>query len=170
MTIDQGDFLLNGQTYVNIHTNEHPSGEIRGQILTLAPYFKAYITGSQESPDPVVDTPFEGTAQFSLDYTTRELSYQINHDLEDATGIHIHGPARKGANADPIIIFDETKESFSGTHLLSVEQVTYLRSGLLYLNIHSEAHPNGEIRGQIIIDEDGTSVGSMLYSSVQFYL
>ena len=33
LTIDQLGNIVDGQTYINIHTATHPDGEIRGQIL-----------------------------------------------------------------------------------------------------------------------------------------
>lgn len=159
ITLDQGEYIKNGLAYVNIHTNDHPDGEIRGQILTTSQYFKADITGSQEAPTPVTNTPYEGSAEFSFDYETNELKYRIKHDVEDVTDIHIHGPARIGDTADPIIIFDDVDESMSGTVELTAEHAFHLRSGLLYVNIHSETNPAGEIRGQIVIDEDGSGFG-----------
>ncbi len=35
LTMDQADELLAGQWYINIHTQEFPGGEIRGQVRTV---------------------------------------------------------------------------------------------------------------------------------------
>ena len=133
-------------------------GQTNVQLTQQAEYFHADITGSQEAPTPVLTTPFEGYADISFDYSTNEMKYSIHHDLDEATAVHIHAPARPGATSDPIFILD-TDNSISGTQRLTEEHAIHLRSGLMYINIHSEAHPDGEIRGQVLVDADGSSEG-----------
>ena len=68
---------------------------------------------------------------------------------------HIHGPAAPGVNA--VVLFPLTNIPSSATAgrlngstaALTASQITNLRSGLNYVNIHSSLFPNGEIRGQI---------------------
>lgn len=95
------------------------------------------------------------------------MEYSISHGVEGATAIHFHGPARAGTNADPIITLEDISGDFDGTVELTLEQAVLLRSELLYLNIHSEAHPNGEIRGQVLVD-DGASSIYLLFSLSTF--
>ena len=53
-------------------------------------------------------------------------------------------------NGDVIITLDHTMKPISETLTLDAGQVTELLAGGLYVNIHSDAFPAGEIRGQII--------------------
>lgn len=97
------------------------------------------------------------------------MSYEIKHNLPAATAIHIHAPAREGAAADPIFVLDNEGSTIKGKITLTEEHLTHLRSGLFYINIHSEEHPAGEIRGQVLIDEDGSSSGGKNILSFIFY-
>jgi DNA-binding beta-propeller fold protein YncE len=153
--------LRDGMTYVNVHTIAHGDGEIRGQVqppLTLS----AVLNGAQEVP--MVDTMATGQGQmviaadratFRFALTVTELSAD---DIEQA---HIHvGPV--GMNG-PVAFFlasggfnspllgTRTAEDF----LPSMEVPTYtdfvsaLLDGGTYMNVHTEAHMDGEIRGQL---------------------
>jgi len=39
-----------------------------------------------------------------------------------------------------------------GSAILTDEQINFLKTGLLYFKVHSDQFPDGEIRGQILID------------------
>jgi len=82
-----------------------------------------------------------------------------------STLAHIHGPAAPGQNAGVIYGLAPTYTQLGGTsgtisgtlNLMDgqagfslAEQLNQLHSGLWYINIHSEAFPGGEIRGQIV--------------------
>lgn len=45
----------------------------------------------------------------------------------------------------------ETSGTSQGTITLTAEQVSTILSGNAYVNIHTEAFPGGEIRGQILL-------------------
>lgn len=74
------------------------------------------------------------------------------------TAGHIHGPAPIGVNASVIHPFSALPlGSTSGVWNdvwvgLTATQVGYLNSGLLYVNLHSQSFPGGEIRGQVLPD------------------
>jgi len=152
LSSDIATALKRGQLYVAVHTKTNPDGEIRGQILTTAKNFVATLKGSNEVP-PIL-SKFEGKGSFQLDYESKELKYQISHNVKDATAAHIHGPATTTQNGDVLVTFDSPKSTIKGTHILTEQHFEFLRSGLLYVNIHTEANANGEIRGQILIDEE----------------
>lgn len=64
-------------------------------------------------------------------------------------GLHIHGPAYIGESASVLVplIFAQS----SGNYFVTVPAnfASLANSGQLYLNVHTNAWPNGEIRGQI---------------------
>jgi hypothetical protein len=62
------------------------------------------------------------------------------------TAAHIHA-APVGEPGDVIIPLDH--ETLKGTVDVTPEQVALLASGGTYINLHTEANPTGEIRGQI---------------------
>ena len=112
----------------------------------------APMDGSQESPP--VETEGEGSASLTFDSETNELSWEIEFSelSGPATGAHFHGPAPEGENAGVQIDIGEISGLDSpmvGSAELTEEQATYLLDGLLYINIHTQDHPDGEIRGQV---------------------
>lgn len=160
LTPDQKALLMDGKTYINIHTPTHPAGEIRGQIVPVL--FKASLSGANERPDPV-ETPARGSAHFLL--TGRQLTLAITYrDLKSpASASHIHGPASPQESAGVLIPLDPfnggsygTNGSLSGTTTLSDSNYLHLIQGRTYVNFHTTNHPAGEIRGQI--QPDVTSV------------
>lgn len=74
--------LLKGELYVNIHSNEYPDGEIRGQIENASSTsFTALFKGSTE-------TDIEGTGTFNL--TSEGLKYSITTSGSNATNVEFY--------------------------------------------------------------------------------
>eukprot|EP01094_Clydonella_sp_ATCC50884_P003724 TRINITY_DN1283_c0_g1_i1.p2 TRINITY_DN1283_c0_g1~~TRINITY_DN1283_c0_g1_i1.p2 ORF type:complete len:323 (-),score=86.95 TRINITY_DN1283_c0_g1_i1:309-1226(-) len=141
-------WLHNGLLYVNVHTEDHEEGELRGQIITTSHEFFASLRGEHQRPTPV-NTDARGHATFKYDPDLRELRWEIDHDVDKPTMAHIHGPASDAETAGPLIVFDSPHSTIKGSKTLTDQQIGYLKTGLLYVNIHSEQHPDGAIRGQI---------------------
>ncbi|MEZ4617296.1 MAG: CHRD domain-containing protein [Caldilineaceae bacterium] len=146
--------LLAGDYYINVHTTDVPSGEIRGQIQPYSPPtgMSAILLGSNE-PSPVT-TEAKGIAQFTL-INTDTLQYNVAvSDIISITASHIHfGPAgQNGPVAHGLYTgtgsFDPD-HPISGTVTLSAKEMVDLLTGYLYVNVHTTANPGGEIRGQI---------------------
>jgi hypothetical protein len=110
---------------------------------------KATLSGAAEVP-PNTST---GTGQATPDYdtATKKLSWNITYSglTGPATAGHVHGPAAASANAGVVIPFPKADSPISGSATLTDAQATDLLAGRLYINIHTAAHPGGEIRGQI---------------------
>ncbi|MCX2865637.1 CHRD domain-containing protein [Paucibacter sp. PLA-PC-4] len=140
--------LDSGDLYLNVHSAEHPEGEIRGQIGREV--YVARLTGSQETMP--VASPASGIGRLVLDAKTGALSGEVELTGIDATAAHVHTGALGGDGA--ILVTLESHGSHghysvpAGT-VLKPEDISSLRSGRLYFNAHSSAHPGGEIRGQI---------------------
>lgn len=149
VTPQQLAYILAGETYVNIHTTANPGGEIRGQIWPIQ--FGASMSASSEVP-PNAST---GTAFGMLTLISNVLSYNFTFTnlTSNATAAHIHGPASPQQNAGVIIPFTgvpaATSGSFSGTALLTPQQLFDIITGLTYANIHTTVNPGGEVRGQV---------------------
>lgn len=101
---------------------------------------------------PPVDTAGKGTAEISYDTSTRQLDWTVTYGglSGPATAAHFHGPAGPGENAAPVVPFKPPLASpVSGSATLTEEQAKELLDGKFYINIHTAAHKDGEIRGQV---------------------
>ncbi len=145
--------LNEGLFYVNVHTDEYPDGEIRGQLMDEPLAFKATLSGSQVV-DPV-ETDASGEATLTLNEDLTTLSYTLTiTDIEEVTAAHIHLGAR-GVSGDVIFpIADSSFETTSGEIELDEEQLDHLLSREYYFMVHTSQNPGGEIRGQIEFDPE----------------
>ena len=112
--------------------------------------FKAEMLGTNESP--ANDSTARGLAEATFDTGTKELQYNVIYSglSGPAMGAHIHGPADAGNNAGILVPFPHTESPITGSAKLNDQQAQELLDGRLYVNIHTKAHPGGEIRGQLI--------------------
>lgn len=122
--------------------------------------FTASLSGSQEVP-PNTSTA-KGWAWFKP--MGNAVWYKVNATgIDKATMAHIHG-AKAGENGDPIAnlqITGTTKGSLAQGNITPSDLtgslagksisdlVRKMQSGETYVNVHTEANPNGEIRGKI---------------------
>ncbi|HSR69052.1 MAG TPA: CHRD domain-containing protein [Acidobacteriota bacterium] len=120
------------------------------------------LTGDQEVPP--VDTEFSGSCTGNLDALQTAFSIDCTHDVDNATAAHIHrgaegvnGPIVFFLNADTTFSFTVTAETLQqqADDMLPVAGISFeefldaLRTGNLYVNVHTMANVGGEIRGQI---------------------
>lgn len=110
---------------------------------------KTTLLGAFEVPK--VETKAAGKGQFIINTRTNTLKYNVwLSDLSSTeTGAHIHGPARAGANAGVLVELPKGNH-INGTWTYDQSLESSILRGDTYINIHTEQHPNGEIRGQIV--------------------
>jgi glucose/arabinose dehydrogenase len=158
LTPEQLAALVDGLTYVNIHSSIHTGGEIRGQIYprSTAVPLTATLSGAAERPAPV-DTTGIGSGIFALEGRTLHFNIRYRGLKAAAVNAHIHGPATAAQPASVMIGLSDfnggsfgTNGTLSGSVQLTDEQLAAVLEGRTYVNIHSGAHTGGEIRGQII--------------------
>lgn len=95
-----------------------------------------------------------GTVAASLDKQTNMLTWTVNYSglTGPVKAGHFHGPAMAGQNAGVAQGFKDSMDSpIKGSATLTAAQVSDLLAGKWYVNLHTAAHPGGEIRGQVAI-------------------
>jgi hypothetical protein len=109
----------------------------------------ATLSGAQEVP-PNTRTGM-GMADIKYNRDTGMLSWSVTYSglTGPVTGAHIHGPAGPGANAGIVVPFAPGPSPITGEAKITPAQAGDLQAGLWYVNLHTAAHPPGEIRGQI---------------------
>ena len=109
----------------------------------------ARLSGAAEVP-PVASAA-TGSFDGSLTRDSNVLRYKITYSglSGPATAAHIHGPAPAGQNAGVMVPFTSAASPIEGEATLTASQVADLLAGRLYVNVHTAAHPGGEIRGQL---------------------
>ena len=113
--------------------------------------FTATLKGADETP--ATDSKGTGSVTATLDTATKAFSYKVTYSglSGPATMAHFHGPAAPGASAPPVVPVSSKAlaNPMSGKATLTDDQVKQLEGGQWYFNIHTAAHPGGEIRGQV---------------------
>jgi glucose/arabinose dehydrogenase/plastocyanin len=153
LTPAQKSAMLNGLTYVNVHSTTFTGGEIRGQIAPVL--MQSSLAGGNERPNPIV-TPGNGSAVLTL--VRDQLGFNITYRdlLSAATAAHFHGPAGFFQTENVRINLAPfsggsfgIQGSVAGTTSLVSSNLASVIDGLFYINFHTTNNPNGEIRGQV---------------------
>lgn len=112
--------------------------------------FRATLSGAAEVPP--TNSAGSGELQATLDKSTRTLRWDMNYSglSGPATAAHFHGPAMPGANAGVAVPITPPSSPSKGQATLTEAQMNDLLSGKWYVNVHTAAHPGGEIRGQVL--------------------
>ena len=150
----------NGNLFVVSNTNGAVY-EISGKQPTL---FTATLTGAQETPPNSSTATGTATLLLSPDEKTARVSLNFAGLSTAQNGAHIHGPAAAGVSAP--ILFPLPSGNLSDVVIaLTSTDVQDLKNGLLYINVHSNSFPNGEIRGQF---GNAGSAASFQFNSTVF--
>jgi len=116
--------------------------------VTLAASNQVKLTGDKEVPAVETTATAEGTIAIGTDKT---VSGTIKTKGIVGTVAHIH-LAAPGKNGPPIITLTKSSDDSwvvpAGAKLTD-EQFASYQAGDLYVNVHSAAHPSGEIRVQL---------------------
>ena len=111
---------------------------------------KATLNAASQVPPN--DSKGTGTAAITYDTASKKLSWKVTYAglTGPATAGHFHGPAEPGKNAGIAVPFAKVDTSpIEGSATLTDAQAADLLAGKYYVNIHTKAHPAGEIRGQV---------------------
>jgi CSLREA domain-containing protein len=123
------------------------------QATSPAPFrFWGVFTGAQETPPNNSNGTGIGAVLLnSSDLTMGQTGLQFSNLSSTETTAHIHGPGAPGVAA-PIIFPLPTTNPVVNFQIngITAQQLSDIRSGLDYMNVHSQNFSNGEIRGQLL--------------------
>jgi uncharacterized protein (DUF1800 family)/fibronectin type 3 domain-containing protein len=98
----------------------------------------------------------QATLQVAADARTAVLRFSFANLTTPVTGKHLHGPANPGEGGAIAYDIDTAEKQADGSYLWTItaiasasqqQIVEALRSGRIYINIHTSKYPGGEIRG-----------------------
>jgi len=123
--------------------------------LQAAPIsFKVPISGGQQVP--LVETQGYGIADLTYDPDTRILTWTVTYNglSGPITAAQFHGPAQPSKNAPGLVSLTKQgspmESPITGSATLTAEQSRQFAAGQWYIGITTAAHPDGEIRGQVL--------------------
>ena len=126
--------------------------------------FQFAVTMNGQQQVPPNSTSLDGFGQFTLNGSTFSGGVLVRPSESPVTGVRIHGPAAPGAEANSFytlatglwiapdhITGDPGGQGYDANLIITEAQRAELMAGLWYINVTTEAFPEGEIRGQIIL-------------------
>jgi hypothetical protein len=125
-----------------------------GYVFAAPVSFTVSLSGTQQVPP--VQTSGSGTADLTYDPATRMVTWSITYSglSSPATMAHFHGPAAAGKNAGVLVWLTKrggaVSSPITGSATLTPAQAREFMAGQMYINVHSQEHPAGEIRGQVM--------------------
>ena len=118
--------------------------------------FTTTFSGDAEVPPVVSDGTGTGTFELSADESSLSYSITASGLSGPVTAAHFHFAAAGPAGSGGVLfeITDSVEEingeiTLEGTWPLTAEDVVNLRVDYVYVNLHTEANPSGEIRGNV---------------------
>lgn len=110
---------------------------------------KLTATLSGQNEVPANNSTATGAFSGTYDSDSKVLTYEVTYQGLTPTMGHIHRGA-PGQNGGVEIGFKDVSSSpIRGTATLTAAKADSLMAGLYYVNLHTQAFPGGEIRGNI---------------------
>lgn len=117
-------------------------------ISALAADVKVALSGDQEVPAVKTSAKASGTITVNNDKT---LSGRVTTTGVNATAAHIHegAPGKNGGVIVPLTKSGDNVWAAAAGAKFTDAQYAAFQAGNLYVNVHSDANKDGEIRGQL---------------------
>jgi alcohol dehydrogenase (cytochrome c) len=122
----------------------------RAELAAQSTSFRARLSPLPVDGRSVSTITGVGQVRATLDGNRLTLSGTYRGTSSPATGAHLHlaPPGQHGPVAAPLQVNPATRE-ISGSMTLTSEQLAALRGRSLYVQLHTEGNPQGELRGWV---------------------
>jgi hypothetical protein len=111
------------------------------------------LKAAMDAKAEVPPNPSNGNGNLTATYDTaaRKLSWKGNYSglTGPVTAAHFHA-GEAGKNGGVAVPIAANQSPFEGSANLTEAQAADLLAGKWYVNVHTDAHKGGEIRGQVI--------------------
>jgi len=133
-----------------------------GAALAAPQEFTVLLNGEQRVPAVTDMSAATASVKFTYDAATRVLAWNLEYSgvRSGVTTVQLHGPAVPGRNARLLVQMGpapvkgvQIPSPISGHATLSLRQAKYLTGGSIYVVVNSTDHPNGELRGQVVVPQ-----------------
>lgn len=150
--------------YYNVHTAQYPAGEVRGQIVPRANSLYYAPAAAGQAVPGYGPSPANGAIlaeltnqQVTITGSFNELTGGYLPMAAAGSGAHLHGNVAGRAGGVLLPLAPTAEEGDTEGEFLPADNRAELSFGvvdsmlnrLLYLNIHSQTRPAGELRGQV---------------------
>ena len=125
-----------------------PGYRIAMVTIERAPRTRLTFSGSGDQEVPPVATDSSAACYAFLNEAQDELRVRCEHDVEGVAAAHVHEGAA-GENGPVLFPFDDPASPIDQTFAVTSTDVDAFFAGGLYVNIHSNANPGGEVRAQV---------------------
>jgi hypothetical protein len=122
--------------------------------------FSVVLTGQDRVPPVSDQSASTATAALTFDAQTRVITWNVDYSgvRSAVTALQLRGPAVPGKNGHFLVQLGpmaqkgvEIPSPIKGQTTLSRRQAALFAAGNLYLVLDSTDHPDGELRGQLVL-------------------
>lgn len=112
--------------------------------------YKADLKAASEVP--ANSSKGTGSAVVTFDTVSKKLDWTVTFSglTGAATAAHFHGPADVGKNSGVAVPISGKTSPMTGSATLTDAQAADLTAGKWYVNVHTAANKDGELRGQVV--------------------
>ncbi len=154
--------IAKGGAYINVHSAENSSGEIRGQVVPKGvSVARTVLEGQQQNPAIKNAEGVAGVGYVTVKPESKSIVAHVSVQgfmpfLDAPVGpVHLHS-GFAGANGPvflPVFAVGDSQTQFSSTELDAIETIDFnqIAKGGTYINVHSAKNGAGEIRGQVLM-------------------
>ena len=102
---------------------------------------------------PASQVPFQATARFTFDESTRQLAYdvRVTGTRDDAAGVYLHRRANRQNGGVAYVLAKSLAPSISGVVTLTEAEVPDLKAGKFYVAVLSRKSPRLSARADLVL-------------------